>query len=211
MDMSGKKKPTTPAKKRNGKTYHYDGLIIRHQQFVREYLTNGFYRTAAYKVVYPEANEETARKAASALTTRSDIKAAIKERGKMFETKTNEGMQTIVGDINEQMHTLLEVPNKDDNPYVEFRRAELYLKFLTKKAQLLGLADMNKTPQLPDINIIVGEVKDAAKDAATTFDIDSIDVTEMDVDVAEFNEAQEALDQHQEEPQEPQQDANEDS
>jgi phage terminase small subunit len=60
----------------------------KQKQFCDIYLTNGFNGTDAYLKVYPSANPESARRQASKLLTKIDVKAYLKEKQQELSKKS---------------------------------------------------------------------------------------------------------------------------
>lgn len=56
-----------------------DGLRPKQKRFCEEYVNNGFNGTQAYKKVYPNSSDDTARINACRLLTKANIKAYISE------------------------------------------------------------------------------------------------------------------------------------
>lgn len=65
--------------------YNENGLTLKQQLFVNEYLINGYNARAAYKSVYPNANEKTCTTNSSVLMKKDEVKNYINKKLKEIE------------------------------------------------------------------------------------------------------------------------------
>lgn len=91
--------------------------------FCDEYLLNGMNATKAYLVAYPKCGEEAARRLASKLMTKNDIKSYIQERQCITSKNLGISKEEIIQDLID-----IKNANKKDRPSIATKAIEVINK-----------------------------------------------------------------------------------